>query len=557
MIDQLRVLRTLWPLLGIRSGAVVVAAGWGTLALTSSVGLAAVSAWLIARASQMPSVLDLTIAVVTVRALGIGRGTFRYLDRVASHDVALRASANLRSGLYQRLAAGQLGAVATLRRGEILRRWGTDADEVGDLVVRAVLPAVVAFATSCGTVALLAAFSPAVAAVAAGCLAASGLTVPVLAAGALRRSEVAGARAHGAVVTASMTLLDGAGELAASGRDDRILADLAEAEQQVQSARDRAARPAAAAQGVTVVAMGIVVLAALIIGAAELADGTVSAVELAILVLTPLAAFEAVSMLAPAAVQFVKAGDAGQRLLDLLQRAQQPAGRGREPVQPSLHARNLSIGWPGAAALAQGIDLDLTPGRSVMVIGPNGSGKTTLLATLAGLLVPPAGQCRLGGIPTGELALGAAARVVTLTTEDAHIFDTTVLENLRVCRGDVTAAEAKQALRQAGLGEFLRGLPSGLQTPVGSAGARISGGERRRLLIARALLSDAPLLLFDEPDEHLDPATAQAILTDLLALADTGRGVLVVSHRRSAAMAGADRVVDLTAVHRQNRGQHE
>lgn len=543
--DDLHTLRSIWPLLGVSRRRLAVAVAWGSLALGAAVGLAAVSAWLIARASQMPSVLDLTVAVVAVRALGIGRGVFRYLDRLASHDVALRGSATLRERLYAALAGGRLDAVATLRRGEVLRRWGADVDDVGDLVVRALAPALVALVVSAGAVVIVGALSPLAGAALALCLLASGLAAPALSARAVRRAELDGAAARGAVSAASMSVLDGAAELAVSGRLQQVLTSLGQAEQDLQTARDRAARPAALAQGVTVAAMGLSVLIALVVGAAELAAGTLTAVELTVVVLTPLAAFEGITALAPAAVHAVRAADAARRLLDLVARADRPEQGDRLPASPRIAARELSVGWPGLQPVLREVSLDLEPGRAVVVIGPNGSGKTTLLLTLAGLLAPVAGQVHIGGVPSTDLADGAAAFVATMTGEDAHVFDTTLLENLRVARGDVTVEDARDALGQAGLGDLLAGLPHGLDTPVGEGGALISGGERRRLLLARALLTRAPLLLLDEPDEHLDPDTAHALLADVLALREAGRGVLVVTHRRSSVLAAADLVIDL------------
>ncbi|WP_241681023.1 thiol reductant ABC exporter subunit CydC [Pseudactinotalea terrae] len=546
--DDITALRRVWPLLGVSRNRIAVAVAWGSLALGSAVGLGAVSAWLIARASQMPSVLDLTVAVVAVRALGIGRGLFRYLDRLSSHDVALRGSATLRERLYATLAAGRLDAVATLRRGEVLRRWGADVDDVGDLVVRALVPALVAVVVSAGAVAIVGALSPTIGLALALCLVVSGLAAPALSARAVRRAEIDGATARGEVSAASLSVLDGAAELAVNGRLEGVLGGLATAEHDLRAARDRAARPAALAQAVTVGAMGIAVLVALIVGAAEVAAGALTPVELAVVVLTPLAAFEGVTALAPAAVHAVRAADAARRITDLVARADRPVQGDRRPHDDdsTLVAEGVTVGWPGRAPLLQKVSLTLEPGSAVVLVGPNGSGKTTLLLTLAGLLPPVLGEVRIGGVPATELADGAAATVATMTGEDAHVFDTTLLENLRVARGDVALDEAREALEQAGLRDFLSGLPSGLDTPVGEDGALISGGERRRLLLARALLTRAPLLLLDEPDEHLDPDTAEALLADIVALREAGRGVLVVTHRASPAIAAADRVIDLS-----------
>lgn len=557
--SDLAVLHRLWPMLGVRLTHLLVPIAFGSLALATAVGLAATSAWLIARASQMPGVLDLTVAVVSVRALGIGRGTFRYLERLTSHDVALRAAARLRTGLYDALATGRPDAVATLRRGTVLRRWGADVDDVSDVVVRGLLPTLVAAVVSIASVVLIACFAPLAATALAILLGVTGVVVPWLTARSVRTAELDGARARQEIAAWSMTVLDGASELRVSGRLDAALERLRDAEAKERAARDRAARPAAAAQGLIVAAMGLSVLAALLVGARMLAEGDLAAVELAVIVLTPLAAFEGVSMLPAATVATVRAADAArgiERILATAHAGSTPTASGPQsvvhpsapPGDPGVVATALVVGWPGRDPLLTGLDLAVRPGEAVLVVGPNGSGKSTLLATLAGLLPPVAGQVRIADTASTDLPDGAAAQLVSLTSEDAHIFDTTLLENLRVARGDGTPDEATDALTHAGLGGLLTRLPEGLDTTLGSGGTRISGGERRRVLLARALLSPAAVLLLDEPDEHLDPDTAQEVMRDILALARTsGRGVVVVSHRATDT-TGADRVIDLTPV---------
>ena len=223
----------------------------------------------------------------------------------------------------------------------------------------------------------------------------------------------------------------------------------------------------------------------------------------------------------------------------------------RRPL-PDLVADDLACAWPDGPAVVEGLDLALRPGRSVAIVGPSGTGKTTTLLTLAGLLPARSGALRLDGHDVADYGRDAVTATVLVGTEDAHVFGTTVLENLRVARGDVTRDEATAVLGRVALGAWLAGLPDGLDTVLGPDARTVSGGERRRLLVARALLSPAPLLLLDEPAEHLDPTTADALVTDLLR---DPRGVVVVTHRLSP-LGAADDVLWLEDGTVRARGTH-
>ena len=547
-----------------------LAVGAGALSLGSSVALAAVSAWLIARASQMPPVLTLSVAAVAVRTFGITRGLMRYVERLVSHGVALRGMTRLRTRLYERLAAGDPAAVVTLRRGDLLARVGADVDSVGDLVVRGLLPAAVAVVVGLGSVIAMAAFLPAAGLALAACLALAALLAPAMAVRAARTVERRSARARADLAATTMTLLDGAAELRVSGRIDRVLAGLRRTEAELAAAADDGGRASAVGAAAPPFAAGLAVLAAFWFGGPAVAAGGLDPVELAVVVLTPLAVFEAVSLLPAGAVQALRSGEAARRICDLLDAVAVPAGvaalpdgsptppgAADVPPPPVLVARGLACGWPGGAPVVRGLDLDLAPGRRVAVVGPSGVGKTTLLLTLAGMLAPAGGTVTLGGRPPGDLPRATAAATIAMTAEDAHVFDTTVMENLRVARGDVTAAEAIAALADVGLGDWLARLPDGLDTLLGSDAARVSGGERRRLLLARALLGPAPLLLLDEPTEHVDdegPALLAALLAGTLA---PDRGVVVVTHRL-AGLEPADEVILLDATGSVTaRGRHQ
>ncbi len=529
---------------------VAAAVALGTLALGCAVGLTAASAWLIARASQMPPVLQLSVAVVAVRAFGIGRGVFRYTERVASHDVALRGMAALRTNLYDAMAAGRPAALVRLRRGDLLARVGADVDAVGDLVVRALIPIGVAVTISLGSVILVGAFLPGAGAALAGCLVLAGVVAPWLSARSARAVEERGSAARAAMSAAVVEALESAGPLLVSGRMDPTMSALRAADRELAAVNDAGGRMSGLSVALTNAAIGLAVLASLWLGIPAVTAGALAPVELSVIVLTPLAAFEAAGALPAAAVQLRRSRIAARRVLELVDDACIEAVGSRLPAAPApstaqdhtLRLSDAACGWSGRAVIA-GVDLVAEPGRAVAVVGPSGVGKTTLLMTAAGILAPVEGSATVGGTATADLDSRALAARAVFVAEDGHIFETSVLENLRVARGDADAAAAERVLADVGLLAWVRALPDGLDTRLGPDATTISGGERRRLLVARALLAPAPLLLVDEPAEHLDPAGADALVSRLIARTrQANHGVVIATHRLSA-LAEVDEIL--------------
>ncbi|MGV0742770.1 ATP-binding cassette domain-containing protein [Mycolicibacterium sp. XJ870] len=464
----------------------------GVLALGSALALAGVAAWLIARAWQMPPVLHLTVAAVAVRALGISRGVLGYCQRLASHDTALRAAENARVGLYRRMADAPADVAMRLPSGDLVARVGDSVDELSDVLVRAVLPIAVAAVLGPAAVGVIAVISPAAAAVLAACLLIAGVLAPTLAARAVTDAETLAAQQHSHRDSATMLALDHAPELRVSGRLADVIAEAERRHRDWGRAIDRSARPAAIAAAMPSAAIGVSVLGAAIAGIA-LAPA-VAPTTVAILMLLPLSAFEATTALPDAAVQLTRSRIAARRLLDLT--APDSQARPRPPVQ----------------------SIELPPGGRLAVIGPSGSGKTTLLMALAE-------------------KYGQTSRRAAFFAEDAHLFDTTVRDNLLVVRGDATDAELHTALQRVGLNDWLAGLPDGLSTVLVGGAAAVSAGQRRRLLLARSLLSTFPIVLLDEPTENLDADDGQRILTDLLtpgALFAPDRTVVVATHHLPA-----------------------
>ncbi|HEY5853319.1 MAG TPA: thiol reductant ABC exporter subunit CydC [Aldersonia sp.] len=547
-------LRRALSLLDLRPGRIAAAIAAGTAGLGSGLALAAVAAWLIARAWQMPPVLDLSVAVVTVRALGISRGVFRYLERLASHDAAFRGTTAARAGIYARLAGGDPGAVTALRRGDLLTRTGADVDTIGEVVVRALIPITVGVLLAVAAVGLLATISAAGAAVLALSLVVAGVFAPMLAARASRAAEHASMTAGARYADDAITALDHAPELRVAGRLDEVVERARVAARQSGVETDRAVAGASFAAAATPLGIAVSVLGSLLVGIAIYGPdggtpGDMTPMALAILVLVPLSAFEAAAMMPAAAVALSRARVAAGRVMGVLDESGYSVpGRGVPlPDVVSVRADGVVCGWPGGARTAA-IDLGMAAGSRVAVVGPSGVGKSSLLMTLAGLLAPVDGRVRVGGVDVADLDQTALRHAVTFFAEDAHLFDTSLLENLRVARGTVTPDEARAAIVAVGLGEWLDGLPDGVDTTLTGGDRAVSGGQRRRILLARALLSPARVLLLDEPTENLDAEDGAALLRSLLdrasGLVSSDRAVVVVTHQLPSDTA-ADRVVVL------------
>ena len=517
------------------AGRLLLALLAGVAAAGSAVALAATSAWLISRAAQQPPVLFLMVAIVAVRFFGIARGVFRYCERLASHDAAFRWLADLRVAVYARLEGLAPAGVAAFRSGDLLSRLVSDVDTLQDLWLRVLLPYGVAAVVGAGTVLIVGSLVPAAGVVLAACLAAAAVLAPLLALTVARRAERAVAPARGALSASAADALAGVAELTAFGLTDRVVAGVAADDARLAAAEGRAAVGAGIGAAVAAAAAGLAVWAGLALGVPAVRAGTLPGVWLAVVVLTPLALFELVAGLAPAAQQVPRVRTAARRVAEVLD-APDPVAEPAVPMPlPALPApvtvEDVTAGWTvGGPDVLIGVDLVLSPGERVGLVGPSGSGKSTLAMVLLRFLDPRSGQASLGPVPYPRLASDDVRRVVGLLSQDAHVFDTTVRENVLLARRDATEADLLDALGRARLGDTVRRLPQGLDTPVGEHGGRLSGGERQRLALARVLLAGFEVVVLDEPTEHLDELTALALLDDLLATSG-GRTVLLITHR--------------------------
>ncbi|MFC7490326.1 MULTISPECIES: thiol reductant ABC exporter subunit CydC [unclassified Knoellia] len=515
---------------------------WGGLALTSGVALTATSGWLIVRAAERPVILTLLTAIVGVRAFGMARPLFRHLERLRSHDSALADLATARTEVYAALIPLTPARLGRRSRSAVLAGVVDDLTDVVESHVRVRVPVLSAGVAALFAILLTGALEPG-----AGVLVATWSALVVL----LARWGLALEREAQPLLGAARAEVSRAAELVARhtprlqaiGAAGDVLTRLDAAHTGLARALRTQSRGRALVTGGVLVLTGVTtVVMAVIAGRAELPSAVT-----ALLVVVPAALADTVLPFADAVRAQARAEQSRAGVETLLDQTAAVAdvGRGRQSsTAPHLRLEGVSAGWVEGRVDVGPVDLDLAPGRRVGVVGANGSGKSTLLAVLARALDPASGRYLVDGRDVTELAADAVRELLAVVDDEPHVFAADLRANLALAQPDASDQDLVDALRVCGLESWFDALPDGLGTRIGSGGRGVSGGERARLALTRAVLSRRPVILLDEPVAHLDHATATSVMRDVWA-ATSGRTVVVVSHRHEG-LDAVDQVIDLT-----------
>lgn len=528
----------------LAAAAIAAAASGFAIALT------AVSAWLIVRAGQGVALMYLIVAIVGVRFFGVGRAVLHYVDRLVTHDATFRAATALRLRLWGALARKGPADRALLGAGGTLGTLVADADEVRDLAPRVVTPILTAVLVWLGAAVGIGLLLP-VAGMLVVTIGLVALVVPgLVGAGAGRR-----ARAHAdalraellSVVAATYTASD---DVRGNDVTSYALARIHRLDTARVRADQRATRAAGLGDALVVACCGLLAFAMFPVAVPATGSGAVSAAVVAVLVLTPLGLIEPFTGVVQAVTRWPVLAQILRRLHGVTARVDRviPGDECLTGVsEVALDA--VAYRYPGTdAAVFEALDVRVRAGQWLVVTGPSGSGKSTLLALLLRHLEPTAGRYLLDGEDVHAFDVDSVRRHLAWCPQEAHLFDSTLQANLVIARprDDMPDdAELEAVLAQVGLGPWLTELDDGLDTRIGPAGARLSGGQRARLAVARTLLTRAEVILLDEPTAHLDEPSAARLLADLrTALAD--KVTVLVTHA-AIEMPPGDRHLDLGA----------
>ncbi|HET7479667.1 MAG TPA: thiol reductant ABC exporter subunit CydC [Rubrobacteraceae bacterium] len=537
---------------------VALAVFLGVVTVVSNVGLLATAAYVISAAAIVSYISLLVIQVYLVRIFSVSRSFSRYAERMVSHDVTFRLLGNLRTWFYGRLEPLAPARLAGYRSGDLLSRVVRDVEELENVYLRILAPAAIAAVISAFTFALFYIFSPALAFVALGFLTLTGVGVPILvrtlSRGLGRRELELRAELNARIVDG----VQGAQDLLAFGAEGAHQMEIAAVGRKLDRVQRKMAFVTGLRDSLNDLLTNLTMIAALVLTIPLVAQGEIKGVYLGFLALVALGAFEAVQPLGTAFQFLGRSLHAGERLFEISD--SEPAVRDPEkpypaPADHTLEFDRVSFQYEqDETAVLEDISFTLRPGSRIAVVGPSGAGKSTLVNLILRFWDPQGGEVRFGGRDIRDYETEDLRSLVGVVAQDTHVFNASLRENLSLARPGADDTVLKEALERARLSDLVERLPGGLDGYIGEQGARISGGERQRLAVARALLKDAPVLVMDEATANLDPVTERELLESARSLM-LGRSTLVITHRL-VDMESMDEILVLDGGRIVERGTH-
>ena len=503
--------------------AIVFGALVALASLAAGIALMAAAGHYIAAAA-----LGITLAVpVALEVTGVARVVLRYLERLTTHDATFRALAALRLWFYRGLARSAAGGLGFRRSGDVLARLVNDIEALDGVLLRLLIPLLGALILVPVLLVAVGRDDDTAAALVLVLFAVVAFVMPWRAMLAARTAAADETEAGGALRVSVLDTLTGLREIKVYEAEGRMLAGVQWQESRLfRAERDLAAR-GGALQGLAFLATQAALLVVLLLHGAH-------PIAVVVAVFVVVAAFEAVGGMPRAGVTAGRASAAASRVLQAAEtepRVRDPARPAPMPESNVLAFQHVAFRWtPQGQVVFEDLSLNIPAGSRIAVLGPSGAGKSTLAALALKLVSPDEGQIQLGGTDIATLRSTDVRRRIAWLSQTTHLFADTIRNNLLIGRDDADDDALWSALEAARIADMVRALPDGLDAWVGEQGSQFSGGQGRRLALARTLLSPAPILILDEPCSGLDLETERAFLATLNNTLE-GRTVLMITHR--------------------------
>ena len=544
MKDLLRLLRlfrpyALWMAAGIALSILVVLA---------NVGLLALSGWFIAAmaiSGLTGNLIEYFTPAAGIRALAVIRAGGRYAERLVTHEATLRLLSQLRVWFYVHLEPLAPARLQYFRGGDLLSRIRADIDSLDNLYLRVIAPSIAALITTMLMIGFISIFSGRIGLIDLAGLVLAGVVLPLA-------TRVIGRRGGGQAVELRARLrglvadsVRGLGELIVYQASTRQAGAIGEASEALIRVQRRQVRLSGAAAALSGLLMHLTMWIALVVAIPLIVSGTLAPPDFAMIAFFVLGSFEAIAAL-PLAFQVLGETLAAARrifeIVDTVPAVAEPVLTIPAPTTFDLDLSGVRMRYaPDAPWALDGIDLAVPQGTHLGIIGATGAGKTSLINVLLRFWEFQDGSITLGGISLRDIPGETMRQLCAVVAQQTHLFNTSIRRNLLLARPDADDAALHDALRRANILDEILALPHGLDTIVGETGTRLSGGQARRVAIARAVLKDAPILILDEPTEGLDPVSERAVMAALDSLMQ-GRTTLLITHRPEN-LGFVDRVV--------------
>lgn len=507
----------------------IFAALLGGISLSMAVGLLASSAWLISMASTQPPILTLQVAVVGVRFFGLGRGFFRYAERVYGHDAILRAATKIQIAIYRSLIHRAPVSTSALRQGKLLQQLTSDIEVIQDRWIRLFIPGLSSIISAWAGLGIIYWLNPQISLLTTLIYIITLLLVVTASVALSHRKSADIFQYESSLADLIADTCRGHLEARMYGYQDTLKSDLENCENRLVSSEKRVIAGSGLSNAILLIGMYFSIVVSFILGVNAFLDGELAGVNLAVVTLLPLAIFDGIATYIPTLSTFGKIANANSSIDQILNSENFHDGVATlEPGSAMVKLVSARGEWNGKPVLHSPTTFTLRAGETLVLQGESGIGKSTLALAISGLL-DYQGSIRINGIEVRDIKRDHLANALTLSLQEDHLFASSMRENLKIGNPEATDVEIESILELVELQEMISNLPEGLDTFIGAFGKNFSGGELQRMRLARALLRKSAFYIFDEPLEHIEDAQAERIwrrMREHLA----GSTVIVISH---------------------------